>query len=208
MRLPRVIRLLLAGSIAVFVLSTVAGVYIHQYGQRDQAAKADVIVVLGAGTLRNGSPSPATLRRTRHAAALYRRGLAPYVLCTGAYTQRHPKSEAQACADVAIRAGVPAAAILMEERSTSTEENAIETRKVMERYGFKTALVVTDNFHQFRTEILFRQQGISILLSPAQASAGPLSVRIGVLNTYREVGALAWYAIKSALGLPYTSTRF
>ncbi len=189
-------------------LATAAAVTIYEYGQTDHAAAADLIVVLGGGTQSDGSPSPATLRRTQHAAALYREGFAPYILCTGAYTHQHPKSEAQACSEVAQKEGVPASAILMEERSTSTEENAIESRKVMDQYGFRTALIVTDNFHMLRAEMLFKKQGIPVFLSPAQATAGPLEWWWAVYNTYREVGALVWYEVKTALGLPYTSSGF
>jgi uncharacterized SAM-binding protein YcdF (DUF218 family) len=191
-----------------FIVATAAAAYIYQYGQADHAAAADVIVILGGGTLPDGSPSPATTRRVEHAVALYRKGLAPYLICTGGYTQQHPKSEGRACADLAHQEGVPSSAILMEEVSTSTEENAVEARKVMAAHGFKTALLVTDNFHMLRAEMLFHRQGISVILSPAQVTTGPLEAWRAVIDTYREVGALGWYGLKTALGLPNTSTRF
>src|SRR5204863_6108625 len=116
----------------------------------------------------------ATVRRTQHAAALYHQGLAPYILCTGTYTQQHPKSEARACSEVAQREGVPASAIVLEEQSASTEENAIEARKVMDQRGFKSAVLVTDNFHILRAEMLFKKQELTVSVSPAQVTAGPL----------------------------------
>jgi uncharacterized SAM-binding protein YcdF (DUF218 family) len=210
MRLPKArwFRVLIGGLIVVYGLATAAAMVVYQYGQADHAAAADVIIVLGAGTLKDGSPSPATIRRTRHAAALYHNGLAPYLLCTGTYTQQHPKSEAQACAEVAQKEGVPISAIVMEENSASTEENAIEARKIMDQRGFKSAVLVTDNFHMLRAEMLFKRQSIPVFLSPAQVTSGPLDWWLAVFNSYREVGALAWYEVKTALGLPYTSTRF
>jgi uncharacterized SAM-binding protein YcdF (DUF218 family) len=204
----RWVRLVIVSLLIGYALATAAAITVYQYGQPDHAAPADVIIVLGGGTQKDGSASPATVRRAQHAAALYHKGLAPYVLCTGTYTQQHPKTEAQACADVAEQNGVPASAIVMEERSASTEENAIETRKVMDERGFKTAVLVTDNFHVLRAEMLFKRQGIPVFVSPAEATTGTLDWWSAAFGSYREVGALAWYEVKTALGLPYTSTGF
>jgi uncharacterized SAM-binding protein YcdF (DUF218 family) len=203
----RWVRLLIAALAVVFVLCTALAVYLYSYGQADHAARADVIVILGGGTEADGTASPATTRRVEHGAALYQRGLAPWVLCTGGYTENHPQSEARACADLAQREGVPAAAILMEENSTSTEENAIETRKVMAAYHLNTALVVSDNFHLYRAEMLFHVYGITTFMSPAQVTAGPLEWWRAVWDSYREAAALSWYVLKTALGLPLTSTK-
>jgi uncharacterized SAM-binding protein YcdF (DUF218 family) len=200
-------RLLIITLISALVIPTLLALYIYQYGQADQAGTADAIVVLGAGTSPGGVASPATARRVRHAVTLYKKGLAPAIICTGGFSRRYPKSEAQACSDLAQRQGVPAAAILLEERSTSTEENAIETRKIMEARGLKSALIVSDNFHLLRAEILFNAQGIRTMVSPAQITAGPLSWWRIVQSSYREVAALAWYGVKSVLGLPYTNTK-
>ncbi len=203
----RWVRFLLGAVAVVLALATALAVYAYNYGQADHAARADVIVILGGGTDEDGSASPATTRRVIHAAALYQRGLAPWVLCTGGYTGNHPQSEARACADLAQTKGVPATAILLEENSTSTEENAIETRKVMQARNLKTALVVSDNFHLYRAEMLFHVYGMTVFMSPAQITSGPLEWWRAVFDSYREAAALTWYVFKSALGLPLTSTK-
>lgn len=191
---------------ALAALSPVAlGLYIYQYGQADRAAPADVIIILGAGTRPNGTPAAAYTRRIRHGVALYDAGLAPYMLCTGGYTERRPVSEARACVGLLRDLGVPESAILFEEISRSTEENAIEARRIMNEHGLTTAILVSDNFHLLRAEWIFRDQGIPITLSPAQATVGPLYWRTAVSNTAREVAALGWYALKGVLGLPHTN---
>jgi uncharacterized SAM-binding protein YcdF (DUF218 family) len=96
----------------------------------------------------------------------------------------------------------------MEEHSSSTEENAIETRKVMEANHLNTALIVSDDFHLLRAGIIFRARGINVITSPSYLTAGTYEWGWEVYNSYREVGALVWYVVKSALGLPITSTRF
>ncbi len=190
-----------------YILVTIGALFIYEYGQADHEIPSDVIVVLGGGTKPDGSPSASTIRRTQHGAALYHRGLAPYILCTGTYTQRHPKSEAQACAEVAQQEGVPASAILMEERSSTTEENAIEARKVMDAHRLKTALLVSDNYHLLRASMLFERQGVAVALSPAQVTTGPLDWPEAVLDSYREVGALGFYVLRIALGFAPASTQ-
>jgi uncharacterized SAM-binding protein YcdF (DUF218 family) len=206
-RIGRLLKKLMIVVLVGIVSLILFGVYIYAYGQADRAVPSDVIIVLGAGTRPSGAPSVSHARRIRHAVTLYQRGYAPYMLCTGGYTARHPKSEARACADLAQGLGVPADVILMEENSRSTEENAIESRKVMQAKGLNTAILVTDNYHLWRAEMLFRTQGIAVTLSPAQATAGPLHWRAAFGNTTREVAATGWYVYKTVLGLPVTDAQ-
>jgi uncharacterized SAM-binding protein YcdF (DUF218 family) len=192
-----------------FLLYSVAALYIFQYGQVDRAAPADAIVILGGGVRRNGTPSPAQHRRTQHGALLYEQGLAPYIICTGTYdSPRHIKSEAAVCVDLLLEYGVPADAILFEDKSASTEENAIETHKIMREKNLKTAILVSDNFHMLRAELLFRARGIPVSLSPAQITSGPLSLNWMVYGSLREVAGLIWQVTKDTLQLPYTRSPF
>lgn len=208
MRIRRILRITALILIIGLLLGVALGIYIYAYGQTDRAAPSDVIIILGAGTRPDGSPSPAHLRRVRHGVALYQKGLAPLILCTGGYTENRPVSEARACADAAIRLGVPSTAILMEEKSRSTEENAIESQKVMQARGLKMALVVSDNFHLWRAEMLFGAQGMAVALSPAQLTSGPLAAWTVFTNTAREVAATGWYVFKTVLHLPITDLKF
>lgn len=200
---------LFAAFALIFVLAapTVIGGMMYLYGGTDRAARADVIVVLGAGTRPSGGPSFSHSRRIRHAFSLYQQGYAGKILCTGGYTARHPVSEGQACANLLKSLGVPETAILIEENSRSTEENAIYTRQMMATHGLASALVVSDNYHLFRATVLFGAQGITVSTSPAQVTAGPLHWRTAVTNIYREFAAIGWYVVKSALGITITDFR-
>lgn len=179
--------LLLVGGIG----SAGLALYIFWYGQADRATASDVIIVLGAGTRNDGTANRALARRVRHGVTLYQRGLAPYLLCTGGYTNGHPKSEAEVCADLAAKLGVPQNMILQDRTSTNTLENVIESRKLMQPLNLKTAVVVSDNFHLFRAEWLFNEFGIKTYLSPAQSTQGRLTYTNAALGTVRELGALA-----------------
>ncbi len=192
--------LLIYWSVITFALWSAAALIIYLYGQPDHAAPSDVIVILGAGVFPDGTPTDAHIRRIRHAVALYKRGLAPLLLCTGGYnTPLHVKTEAQVCTEILLNSGVPQSAILNEEQSHTTEENAIEARKVMQAHHLKTALIVTDNFHILRSKILFTVERISATVSPAQATQGPLSLQWVVFGSYREVPAFLWYTLKHIL---------
>jgi uncharacterized SAM-binding protein YcdF (DUF218 family) len=179
---------------------------VRQYGLVDRAAPADVIVVLGAGLYPNGQPNPGMTRRAEHAAALYAAGYAPWVICSGGFTVGVPVSEAAACADLLVARGVPREVILLEENSLSTEENAIYTAALMRAHGWQTALVTSDDYHLWRTTLLFQAHGVALTTSPAQVTTGPIPPDQYLVSLGREVAALVWLTIKNALGLPFTHT--
>jgi uncharacterized SAM-binding protein YcdF (DUF218 family) len=172
------------------------------YGLQDQARPAEAIVILGSRVYPSG-PGPALTRRTRHAAALYARGLAPIVVCSGGLGQSGP-SEAEAACRLAAALGVPATALLLEERSHSTEENALYTAALLQARGARRVILVSDGYHLYRAALLFRRAGLEPYPSPAQATAGPLNPLEGYARETRELAALAWYWGKTAIGYPAT----
>ncbi len=176
-------------------------VVIDAYGRVDRAQAADVIVVLGAGLRRDNTPGPALTRRSARAAELWRAGYAPVIVCSGGKPGNRTRSEADACAELLRGDGVPAAAIVLEDTSRSTEENAIETRAIMQANGWDSAVIVTDGFHLLRAMRLFKQAGIRAFPSPAGVEPPPSEYLIYVL---REVAAFHWLAFKSVFNLPIT----
>jgi uncharacterized SAM-binding protein YcdF (DUF218 family) len=89
---------------------------------------------------------------------------------------------------------------LREDISTTTIENVIEARKVMDAHGLKTAIVVSDNYHLWRAEWLFHEYSMTVTLSPAEATQGGLSFVNATLGAYREVGSMvvnAWRIVTS-----------
>jgi uncharacterized SAM-binding protein YcdF (DUF218 family) len=86
-----------------------------------------------------------------HAARLYRAGLAPVIIMSGGIAHQGglletgwDKSEARVFADMAIGAGVPAEAILLEEQAQNTGDNFAFGRAVARDAGLdlRTLLVV------------------------------------------------------------------
>ena len=96
-----ILRLLKWGTLIAFVALIAAAAYstyvyrqIRDMAGRDEAQRADAIVVLGAAQY-NGRPSPVLKARLDHALELYRGGLAPAIITTGSYGQDPNFSEAE-----------------------------------------------------------------------------------------------------------------
>jgi uncharacterized SAM-binding protein YcdF (DUF218 family) len=126
---------------------------------RDQAAPADAILVLGAAAY-DARPSPVFQERIRHALDLYRRGYADTLVFTGGYGYGARFSESQVARRYAMREGVPAEAILIETLSRTTYENLREARALMLERGLHRVIVVSDPLHMARALRLARRLGI------------------------------------------------
>lgn len=180
--------------------AVVLGIAVTLYGFTDRAQPADVIIVLGAGVNVDGSPAPGQIRRAERGAALWKAGYAPVIICSGGFPGRASRSEGDSCAELLRVNGVPAEAIVLEERSRSTEENAVYSHEIMRANGWNSALVVSDGFHLLRATWIFSTEGMSFTTSPA----APPPLFEAIKSTAREVVALHWQLFKTILGLPYT----
>ncbi len=70
------------------------------------------------------------------------------------------KSEAELLKEFAIRWGVDQSRILVEGKSKNTYENAIESAKIIEEWGFKKLLLVTSASHMYRAYGCFTKAGV------------------------------------------------
>ena len=192
--------IVVGGVLAALTVAALSALIVH-YGAADRARPADVIIVLGGG-------EAGTTRRTLHAAALYAQGYAPNLLCSGSIAEGEPMSEAERCARIAQAHGVPAAAIVRDEVSRSTEENAIQAAAIMRAHGWRTAVLVSDDFHLWRAHWLFQAKGVRVWTSPAQITTGALGWSEEPRAILREIAATGWYVGKSLLGLPYTRFEY
>ena len=143
--------------------------YIVWVGQRDQAAPADVIIVLGAAAY-DRNPSPVFKERIRHGIDLYQRGLARHLLFTGGFGTGARFSESQVARSYALKQGVPAQAILIESQSRTTRQNLQQAKALMQTHGFRRALIVSDPLHMARALRLARGLGIEALGSSTPTS--------------------------------------
>ena len=91
--------------------------------------RADIILATGSHDCRGAD----------HAAALYLRGLAPLIVCTGGFGKMtegmFPRPEAEMFAERCAAAGVPENAVITECRSSNTGENFTFTREKLASLG-------------------------------------------------------------------------
>lgn len=192
---------MIAGGLALWLVAVLfLSIAIVGYGRVDNAATADVIVVLGAGLRPDNRPGPALIRRTAQAADLWQRGIADHIICTGGFGLNRSRSEADACASLLRDQGVPGAVIVIEDRSRSTEENALYTHEIMDTNGWQTAVLVSDGYHLLRAHWLFNRQGITN--HPSPAIDPPFFNHAS--STLREIVAFHWLAFKTLFNLSAT----
>lgn len=161
----RIRNVLLISAVLVAAWLACLGTAIWRFGAVDHAVRSDCIIVLGAAA-KNGVPSPVFEERLRHGVALYQRGLADRLLLTGGIGDGAGISESRTGREWAIARGVPAPAILIEEKSRTTRENLEEAASLMRAGGLRSAIVVSDPLHLKRAVAMARDLGIGAVSSP------------------------------------------
>lgn len=185
------IRRLCIGAAALAGAWTAAALALDAAGGRPPPdGPYDAIVVAGCRVWPDGRPSEALRHRTERAVELWRDGRAPVVLFTGGVGD-HPPSEAEAAARYAATLGLPEGAVRLEDRSTSTEENA---RFAAARHPFRRVLVVTDTYHVLRARRVFGRH-----FAEAEATGADAPATYRVPGAFREVIAVAAYAVLGRL---------
>jgi uncharacterized SAM-binding protein YcdF (DUF218 family) len=183
-RLAAVRMLTVALFLTLYVLGTpiVAHLLIasleEQYPPFDRSVRRDfgAIIVLAGAVLEKGSLRPqhelagSSAERTVCGADLYARGYATTVILSGgdASVFSEGPQVAMEMKRLAVRLGVPEHAIVIENRSRTTYENAVETKRIM---GARPALLVTSASHLPRAAALFRKQGLDVTAVPCGYSS-------------------------------------
>jgi len=129
------------------------------------------VVVLGAQVFSSGEPSASLRRRLNHGVAVWRATGAEFLVGSGGRGDA-PISEAEAIRRMALAAGVPDDRIVLEDRSTSTLDQAVEVAGIARRRGWGRLVVVTDRFHLPRALFLFRRLGLSVTGDPVRGRGG------------------------------------
>lgn len=133
---------------------------------------AAAIVVLGGaveGARPPWRPYPdlrSAADRVWHAARLYRAGKAPLLVLSGGTTHEGEQPEADAMRRLLIDLNVPASAMLLEDRSTTTTENAADTARLLQARGVRRILLVTSALHMRRARGLFERAGFDVVPAP------------------------------------------
>lgn len=144
--------------VAVLLLAVALGAFLSPV---DTLVPADAIVVISGGGA----------ERYERGMELYDAGWAPLLVFSGdAYDEDSP-SNAASMARLARKRGADPRAILLEEGSATTYQNAVNSRALVP--NARTIILVTSSYHQRRASLTFREAfgpGVTIVNAPAPVS--------------------------------------
>lgn len=188
-------------------------IYISNKAEQDTKVKSDFILVLGGsaiggiscygpicqhGFVPHPRLNPCLVARIDHAVSLYKNHYAPKILMSGGNDKEDNVNEAEIMKKIAIEAGIPEADILMEKKSTSTYENFALSKKILDKAGSRSVIIVTDPYHNARAELVasklqYRYSSSPVVESPCwdQDKNKPFTNR----DSRREALALIAYKL-------------
>jgi len=165
---------------------------IYAFGNTSSNAQADAAVVLGAAVWTT-EVSPVFKERINHAIILYRKGQVRKLIFTGGQGNPGEPTESSAARDYALQSGVPASAILIEEKSHNTYENILYAKQLADTHGLKKVLIVSDPLHMKRAMAMATDAGLAADPSPTPSTRYQgLKSQVGLLahETYYYIGYL------------------
>ena len=153
--------------LVVFALGYLAAltVRIGRQSTRDEARPSDVIIVMGAAEYR-GHPSPVFKLRLDHAADLYERRLAPYIMTTGGSGGDPSFTEGGVGRSYLIDRGIPPESIIVEDEGESTAYSLSAAAEILRRMSLHSCIIVSDGYHLFRVKRILQQKGFTAWGSP------------------------------------------
>jgi uncharacterized SAM-binding protein YcdF (DUF218 family) len=165
-----------------------------RYLPQGEVPQAEAIVLLGGGTRPHLPPRPISEMneagdRLVYAAHLYHEGKAPFIVVSGGFIEFYGSTvpEADAMQELLMLLGVPDDAIVREDRSRNTYENALYVREIADERDFNKILLVTSGLHMPRSVAIFEHQGFEVIPMPTDFLA-----TWGVEGRTVELGADGW----------------
>ena len=149
-----------------------------------------VIVALCGGCRFNGQLNEASCARVEHGVHLFQQGLAPRLILSGGRWAPHRPTCAPRMKALALSLGMPAEQIIVEDRSTSTAENAREVTRLLRADGTTAILLVTSPLHMRRAKLCFERQGVEVSSAPTPRMGHEALLAKEVLHEYL---GLAYY---------------
>lgn len=155
--------------------------------------ESDVVIVLGAQVLADGTPSVALERRLTLSLSIYQEKRQTVIVC-GAQGSDEPAPEGEVMRDWLIARGARPEDVVAETASFNTRENLLFAREIMERRGLSRATVVTSDYHVARALSLCRQVGIE-----ATGAGSESKPEYWLKNHVRETLSWAKFIVESVL---------
>lgn len=159
---------------------------IYKHGQMNATYEADYIIVLGSKV--NGTKPSYSLQYRIDKAAEYLKSHAKAIaIVSGGKGKGEDISEALAMKNELMKLKIAEDRIIMEDKSTSTDEN-IKFSKPLIPDNMKKGMIVTNDFHMFRAKKIAAKQGLQLEGLPAETPK-----RIVIPSNIREYLAITQY---------------
>lgn len=133
---------------------------IHQKGKQTLDEQPTVIMVLGAGLFGEEVSPILALRLDKAIEIDQATSSSSLFLVTGGQGKDEERTEASAMAEYLEERGIDKSRILLEDQSTSTHENFLYSKEILdERVGIDSysTIFVTSKFHVFRAEAIAKK---------------------------------------------------
>ncbi|WP_079509211.1 YdcF family protein [Mesobacillus jeotgali] len=181
--------------IAGMSLSLLYGTFLHyqiiRHANEEVPRGGDYMIILGA-RVKGSRPSLALQFRIDYAAEYLKDNPQTIAIASGGKGPGEDFSEAEAIKKKLVEYGIEESRILLEDKSTNTYENIGFSKKLIPKEA-KTGLLVTNDFHIYRAQMIAENEGLMISGLPAKT---PIQA---VFKSYlREYLALTKYFIITA----------
>jgi len=166
------------------------------FGGTDYRRPADVAVVFGAQVHNDGAPSTSLRDRMTTAGQLYKRRLVKRLIVSGGVGESG-YNEALVMRDMAVSAGVPAKAVIIDSDGVNTDATVRHSIPFLEGRGWTHVLAVSQGYHLPRIKLAYQRAGWDVLTVPATTSLPiPQTPRL----IAREIPAFWVYYLRAVLG--------
>jgi vancomycin permeability regulator SanA len=179
-------------ALPIMLAFTLAATLIVADGLTDDIHAADVAIVPGNTVEKDGRPSARLSARLDQTVALYRQGLFPNVIVSGAVGSEG-FDEAQVMKRYLVENGVPEGSIHIDSGGATTHLTARNASRMMGENGWQSALVVSQYFHVPRTRLALKRSGVAPVFS---AHAQYFELR-DVYSIAREVVGYGTYLLRA-----------
>lgn len=168
----------------IYVVYLQSNIYIA--AKQKIPSNADYMIILGA-KVKGTTPSLSLKYRIDAAEEYLKKNPNTIAIASGGQGNGEDISEAESIKRELVKSGIEESRILIENQSTSTNENILFSKKLLS-VDMKTGVVVTNDYHLFRAKMIASDYNLQLVGIPAETP------KIAIPKSYiREYLALTKY---------------
>jgi len=150
--------------LSIFAFTNIDSVMVKPLVVDENPVISDVIIVLGGGVVKETRSLPWSVQeRARKGIELYRENYADNMILAGGLVAGASYTESEIMRAYVELLGVAPGDIFEENASRSTYENAVYSKFIMEEKNWRTALLVTSDYHTERACQVFKKLDINVI---------------------------------------------